>query len=80
MALEPNYQPEFESLKTLLLDMAQERSWEALLDMIGDRLLERPHMVLGRIWLILPGDICPTCPMRQECPDQTECLHLVASK
>ncbi len=80
MNLEPNYQPEFDSLKKLLLDMAQERSWEALLDMIGDRLLERPHMVLGRIWLILPGDICPTCPMRQECPDQTECLHLVASK
>ncbi len=80
MDLEPNYKPEFDSLKTLLLDMAQERSWEALLDMIGDRLLGRPHMVLGRIWLILPGDICPTCPMRQECPDQTECLHLVASK
>jgi len=80
MDLEPDYQPEFESLKKLLLDMAQERSWETLLDMIGDRLLERPHMVLGRIWLILPGDICPTCPMRQECPDHTECLHLVASK
>lgn len=80
MDLEPNYQPEFDSLKELLLDMAQERSWEALLDMIGDRLLIRPHMVLGRIWLIRPGDLCSTCPMRQECPDQTECLHLVASK
>jgi len=80
MDLEPDYQPEFESLKKLLLDMAQERSWETLLDMIGDRLLKRPHIVLGRIWLIRPGDICPTCPMRQECPDQTECLHLVASK
>lgn len=80
MDLKPDYQPEFDSLKKLLLDMAEERSWETLLDMIGDRLLERPHMVLGRIWLILPGDICSTCPMRQECPDQTECLHLVASK
>jgi len=80
MDLEPDYQPEFDSLKHLLLDMAEERSWEALLDMIGNRLLERPHMVLGRIWVILPGDICSTCPMRQECPDQTECLHLVASK
>ena len=80
MELEPNYQPEFDSLKNLLLDMAQERSWQALLDMVGHRLLERPHMVLGRIWLIRPGDICATCPMRLECPDQTECLHLVASK
>jgi serine phosphatase RsbU (regulator of sigma subunit) len=80
MTLDPDYQPEFDSLKGLLLDMAQERSWEALLDMIGNRLMERPHMRLGRIWLIRPGDICSTCPMRQECVDQTECLHLVASK
>ncbi len=80
MDLKPDYQPEFDSLKNLLLDMAEERSWETLLDMIGNRLLMRPHMVLGRIWLILPGDICSTCPMREECPDQSECLHLVASK
>ncbi|VAX28729.1 Transcriptional regulator, Fis family [hydrothermal vent metagenome] len=80
MDIDPDYQPEFGSLKNLLLDMAEERSWETLLNMTGNRLLERPHMVLGRIWIVLPGDICATCPMRQECPDQTECLHLVASK
>ncbi len=80
MNLKPDYQPEFDSLKTLLLDMAQERSWEALLNMIGNRMLERPHMVLVRIWLVLPGDICTICPMREACPDQTACLHLVASK
>src|SRR4029077_15142268 len=35
--------------------------------------------VLSRLWRVGPGDQCPTCPMRPECPDQTLCLHLVAS-
>jgi GAF domain-containing protein len=34
---------------------------------------------LARIWLIGPGDLCASCPMRAECADQTRCLHLVAS-
>ncbi len=34
---------------------------------------------LVRIWLIEPGDKCARCNMRKECPDQRECLHLVAS-
>ena len=34
---------------------------------------------LTRVWLNGPGDLCPSCPMRPECPDQTRCLHLVAS-
>ena len=70
MKIGPDYKPEFESLKDLLLDMALERSVDALLDMIVRRLAERPHIALARIWLIGPGDICPVCPMRSECPDQ----------
>jgi transcriptional regulator with GAF, ATPase, and Fis domain len=35
--------------------------------------------VLARVWLNGPGDLCRSCPMRPECPDQTRCLHLVAS-
>jgi GAF domain-containing protein len=35
--------------------------------------------VLARIWRLRPGDLCASCPMRSECPDQTRCLHLVAS-
>ncbi len=35
--------------------------------------------VLSRVWLIGPGDLCSTCPMRPECPDQSQCLHLAAS-
>jgi hypothetical protein len=35
--------------------------------------------VLARAWLVGPGDICDACPMRPECPSQSNCLHLVAS-
>ena len=34
---------------------------------------------LARVWRLRPGDVCPTCPMRPECTDQSRCLHLVAS-
>jgi transcriptional regulator with GAF, ATPase, and Fis domain len=76
---QPAAEPEFESLKDLLLDMAQERSLAALLGLVVGRLAARPHVALARIWLIAPGDICASCPMRDDCPDQRRCLHLVAS-
>ena len=72
-------EPDFDSLKCLLLDIAQERSVDALMWTVVRRLAERPHIALVRIWLVGPGDICSSCPMRPECPDQTSCLHLVAS-
>ncbi|SIO65904.1 Transcriptional regulator containing GAF, AAA-type ATPase, and DNA-binding Fis domains [Singulisphaera sp. GP187] len=65
--------------RRLLLDMAQERSVEAVLRLIVDRLSQLPDAALARIWLLEPGDICPTCPMAAACPDQTACLHLVSS-
>jgi transcriptional regulator with GAF, ATPase, and Fis domain len=68
-----------DSLKCLLLDIAQQRSLNDLLWLIVRRLADRPTVVLARIWLLKPGDICSTCRFREECPDQTQCLHLVAS-
>ena len=68
-----------DSLKCLLLDIAQQRSLKDLLWLIVGRLADRPTVVLARIWLIRPGDICSTCRFKEECPDQTRCLHLVAS-
>jgi len=68
-----------DSLKCLLLDIAQQRSLNDLLWLIVRRLADRPTVVLARIWLIRPGDICSTCRFKEECPDQTRCLHLVAS-
>jgi hypothetical protein len=73
------FESDYESFKRLLHDMAQERSAAALLPLIVRRLAERPHVALARIWLVRPGDQCATCPARPECPDQTTCLHLVAS-
>src|SRR5690348_2405588 len=65
--------------RRLLLDMAQERSAEALLRLIVERLSELSDVALARIWLLEPGDICPVCPMAEVCPDHTACLHLAAS-
>ena len=68
-----------DSLKCLVLDIAQQRSLNDLLWLIVRRLADRPTVVLARIWLIRHGDICATCRFNEECPDQTQCLHLVAS-
>ena len=41
--------------------------------------LEACDAVLTRIWTMGRGDLCASCPMRVECPDQTHCLHLAVS-
>lgn len=71
--------PTFESLKALLLRLAGERTVAAVLETIVDGLAELPHVALARVWLMKPGDICPSCPRRADCPGQVDCLHLVAS-
>ena len=63
----------------VMVAMARERSVSEVLDAIVRGIAECPNVALARIWLIEPGDICATCPMRDECPDRTRCLHLVAS-
>ena len=65
--------------KTLLLEMAERRQVADVLKLIVDRLAMSQAVVLARIWLIRPGEGCLTCPMQSECPDRTNCLHLVAS-
>ena len=66
-------------LKRLLLDIAQERCVENVLNLIVDRLASQPEAALARVWLIKPGDVCESCHVRDLCPDQSKCLHLVAS-
>ena len=68
-----------ESLQAVALAVAGERSVDRVLSQIVEGLVERSSVALARVWLIAPGDICATCPMRAECPDQTRCLHLAAS-
>ena len=74
-----DYRPQIEWLNTALLDMAGVQSVDALLDLIVRRLAETEPVALARLWLLEKGDICDRCHMRPECPDQTHCLHLVAS-
>jgi len=76
--LAADYRPEFESLRDLLLEIAPERSVERLLQKVVQQLAARPHAVLARLWLIDKGDLCSSCFMRPQCPDQSRCLHLVA--
>jgi transcriptional regulator with GAF, ATPase, and Fis domain len=63
----------------LLLDLAREPRLEGLLGSIVERFAGLPNLALARIWLVQPGDCCDVCPMREECPRNVDCLHLVAS-
>ncbi|CCK78268.1 transcriptional activator [Desulfobacula toluolica Tol2] len=80
MNINSTYQPEFESLKALLIEMAMERSVDVLLNLIVNRMVQRPHIALVRIWLKKKADICNKCSMFKLCGQKKECLHLVASK
>jgi transcriptional regulator with GAF, ATPase, and Fis domain len=68
-----------ETLQAVALSVAAERSLDRILTQIVEGLVAQSGVALARVWLIAPGDICDTCPLRAECPDQTRCLHLAAS-
>ena len=70
---------DLELLQSISLAVAQARDVETVLKMIVGGLVEKASCTLARIWLTAPGDICQRCALRAECPDQTQCLHLVAS-
>src|SRR5262245_23642835 len=67
-------------LAHLLLEMAGERTLEAVLHKAVEAAVAVPGVALARISLLGPGDICPVCPQRPACPDQTQCLHAGVSK
>ena len=68
-----------EVLQSVALAVAQARSVESVLGGIVQGLAVEGDIALARIWLVEPGDTCSSCPMRAECPQQSRCLHLVAS-
>ena len=68
-----------EALQAVALAVAAETSVDRVLAQIVDGLVAHTAVALARVWLIGAGDICETCPLRTECPDQTRCLHLSAS-
>jgi len=67
------------NLPQVMVTMAQNRLLPEVLRSVVGGIAQCRNVVLARIWLIEPGDICATCHFRPECPDQTRCLHLVAS-
>ena len=68
-----------ELLKDVALAVAQEQRLDTVMKMIVDGIGKDPNVALVRLWLIRPADICAECHMRPQCPEQTRCLHLVAS-
>jgi transcriptional regulator with GAF, ATPase, and Fis domain len=68
-----------EALQSIALAVAQVRSVDLVLARIVHGLAAQPDVALARLWLLAPGDICDTCPMRAECADRSRCLHLAAS-
>ena len=62
----------------LLLDIAHERSVEDSLQILIDRVVERPDLACIQVWLIGKGDRCSVCPKKAVCLNQTRCLHLTA--
>ncbi len=59
--------------------MSTSRDTGTPLDAFARETLEACDGVLVRVWVVGPGDLCTACALRPECPDQTACLHLVAS-
>lgn len=66
-------------LPQVMVSMARTRSLAEVLHAVTGGISQCRNVVLARIWLIDAGDVCATCRFRAECPDQTRCLHLVAS-
>jgi transcriptional regulator with GAF, ATPase, and Fis domain len=63
----------------VMVSMAQGRTLHEVLRSVVSGIAACQNVALARIWLIEMGDLCATCRFREDCPDQSRCLHLVAS-
>jgi len=68
---------DFDFASSMLLDIAQERSLEGLMEKATAAAMRHHELARTEVWLIEKGDICSRCAQRPRCPDQTRCLHLV---
>jgi PAS domain S-box-containing protein len=68
-----------EPVLSLAVSVAAERGVQDVLNTIVRGLAAQSYVALVRIWLALAGDVCDSCFLRPSCPNQTECLHLMAS-
>jgi transcriptional regulator with GAF, ATPase, and Fis domain len=67
------------TLQRLALKVGEARSADEVLRNIVDGLVAEQDIALARVWLADRGDICESCRLRNECFDQSRCLHLAAS-
>lgn len=70
---------DFDFASSLLLEIAQERSVERLMQKSIGAAMSHPEFARVEFWLIEKGDLCSRCAQRPQCPDQTRCLHLIAA-
>jgi len=73
------YRRQFESLGDLLTAIMDERSVGSLMKVAAEHLVLGGDVSAAMIWLILPGDICSSCPMAPVCSNKSLCLHLSGS-
>lgn len=68
-----------EEIERVGLDAAEARRADDVVARAVRGLCERAGFALAQIWLAGLGDRCAACPLRTACPDQTICLHRIAS-
>ncbi len=71
---------EYHKILSNLIDRCYEEceTIELLKGSVTD-LVEVYGAYLAKIWLVGPPDLCASCALAQECPEQSGCLHLVVS-
>ena len=67
------------SLQKVTHALAESQTVDSVLQLIVRSLAEQSDVALARVWLKGPGDRCSLCPMKTDCRDRRECLHLLAS-
>jgi transcriptional regulator with GAF, ATPase, and Fis domain len=67
-------------LQKITLAIVDVRPVAETLRLIAGALADQPGVLLARIWLNQPGDLCDRCALRTFCPSQERCLHLAASR
>ncbi len=67
-------------LQRIMPAIADVRPLEEVLRLITRALADQAGVLVARIWLTLPGDLCAQCGLRNHCHNRERCLHLVASQ
>ena len=67
------------SLPQVMVAVAQNLSLSEVLRTVVQGIAGCANVVLTRLWLFGPGDLCASCRFADDCQDRTRCLHLEAS-